>query len=273
MRKVAREYQVSVKTVHKWYHRMKRGVRSYVPKKSQPATKLTREIRSYIERERAKVNLGPRKLALMIEKEFGISVSSTIVYRFLKRKGLIQKLQRKRSPWFTPLKDRIVPTQPGELVELDIKYVWIGGKRKYQRTFVDVYTGIPFAHVSEHKDDDTTISALGEAQEYFPFPIRRIQTDNGGEFRGSFHCFLREQGIHHVFIPKGSPQWNGTVERFHRSIDEEYYRNPNRFKYFPTLSSYLRWYRYERISLSKRLYGLTPQEKWLEYVRSVTSRC
>jgi transposase InsO family protein len=258
MRKVTKEYHVSVKTVHTWYHRSKYG-KKYVPKRIQPATKLTREITAYIEHEKHKANPGPLKLSLMIKRQFGVSVSSTIVYRYLKKKKLIRRPQKKL-PWYTPLKEHIYPKRPGELVQLDIKYVWIDGKRKYQRTFVDVYTGIPFAHIGTSKDDDTTITAFKQATAYYPFRIDGIQTDNGGEFRGTFHHHLLEQGIAHYFIPKKSPQWNGCVERLHRSMDEEYYLNPNK-ESFPTLGSYLKWYRFERISLSKNLYGLTPQEK------------
>jgi len=261
MRRVAREYLVSVKTVHKWYHRMQKPEGRYQTKKPQPALKLTPEIRQFIVQEKAKANPGPQKLAFMIHRTFGVSVSSTIVYRFLKRRGLIRKPQKKL-PWYQPLKNPIIPTQAGALVQIDIKYVWRGGKRKYQRTFLDVYTGIPFAHISESKDDDTTIQAFLQAERYFPFPLTGVQTDNGGEFRGDFHRYLKTHGIHHFFIPKSSPQRNGSVERFHRTIDEEFYRNPNK-EAFPTLASYLHWYRYERISLSHRLYGLTPQEKWL----------
>jgi transposase len=261
MRKVAREYYVSVKTVHTWYHRTKYG-KQYVPKKVQPATKLTGEIKRFIEYEKKKANPGPLKLSLMIKRQYGVTVFSTIVYRYLKKKGLIRRPQ-KRLPWYTPLKTPVVPQRPGELVQCDIKYVWQEGKRKYQRTFVDVYTGIPFAHIGTSKDDDTTILAFKQAVRYFPFRIDGMQTDNGGEFRGTFHQYLVSEGIAHYFIPKKSPQWNGCVERLHRSMDEEYYLNPNKTS-FPTLNSYLKWYRYERISLSKNLYGLTPQEKLLE---------
>lgn len=257
-RKIASEYHVSVKTVHKWYHRTKYK-KSYVSKKIQPATKLTREIKAFIEQEKRKANPGPLKLSLMIKRQYGVKVSSTIVYRYLKKKGLIRRPQKKL-PWYTPLKRPIVPQRPGELVQLDIKYIWSDGKRKYQRTLVDVYTGIPFAHIGTSKDDDTTIEAFKQAVQYFPFRIDGIQTDNGGEFRGTFHQYLVSEGIAHYFIPKKSPQWNGCVERLHRSMDEEYYLNPNKNS-FPTLQSYLKWYRYERVSLSKNLYGLTPQEK------------
>lgn len=119
----------------------------------------------------------------------------------------------------------MVPKTPGELIQLDIKYVYKEGKLKYQRTFLDVYTRIQYVHISESKDSNTTIKALKEASHYFPFNIKAIQTDNGTEFRGKFHTYLEENKIKHYFIPKSSPQWNGCVERAHRSIDEEFYLN------------------------------------------------
>lgn len=267
MRRVAKEYQVSVKTVHKWYHKPRK---QYISPKGQPALKLTSELRQFIEVEKHRANPGPKKLSLMIVRRYGIRISSTVIYRFLKKKGLIKRPQ-KRLPWYTPLKEPIIPTYPGERIELDSKYIWHSGRRRYQRTFVDVYTGIPYAHIGDTKDDDLTIVAFKEAEAYFPFTMHGVQTDNGGEFRGTFHQYLTERGISHYFIPKKSPQWNGAVERFHRTIDEEYYQNHTQS--FSTLEEYLYWFMYERIHLGKYVYGLTPYEKLLEYEASVTSRC
>ncbi len=98
------------------------------------------------------------------------------------------------------------------------------------------------------------------AEKYFGFKISSVQTDNGSEFRGVFHYWLEKKNTPHYFIPKGSPYWNGKVERVHRTIDEEYYHNP--YRIWKTPYEWLYYYNFERIHLS--LNGLTPQEKHLE---------
>jgi len=104
-----------------------------------------------------------------------------------------------------------------------------------------------------------TIEAFKEAEQMFPFKILGVQTDNASENRGVFHQYLGQQGIAHYFIPKSSPNWDGTVERAHGVIDQEFYLNPNRP--WKTLKEYLHWYNHERIHLGKYLNGLTPVEK------------
>jgi transposase InsO family protein len=146
---------------------------------------------------------------------------------------------------------------------MDAKHVWLEGVRKYQRTFVDVYTGRQHAVIADTLESADTVGAFEETERAFPFEILGIQTDNGSENRGAFHQFLGSKGVAHYFIPKKSPQWNGAVERAHRSIDEEYYRNLNRP--WETLDAYLCWFNTERIHLGKYLNGLTPEEKWRQW--------
>ena len=98
--------------------------------------------------------------------------------------------------------------------------------------------------------------------------VGKTVDDNGSENRGQFHQYLGQRGIAHYFIPKSSPTWDGAVERAHGVIDQEFYLNPTRP--WKTLEEYLRFYNYERIHLGKYLNGLTPQEKWLEWLSAVS---
>lgn len=267
-KRICEEYGISRKTLYKWLKK-DREVPVYRSPKTQPALKLTTEIRIFLEKQKKLTKAGPKKLAIMVERKFGVKVSSTIVYRFLKKKGLVRS--QKKLPWYRPLKEKIIPKAPGELVELDIKYVYHRGKLEYQRTFIDVFTRTQFIHFSDSKDGKTTIFAFLHAERYFPFKITAIQTDNGGEFRGKFHKYLELKKIKHYFIPKGSPQWNGHVERAHRSIDEEFYQNP--FSPHKTPLEYVEWYNHHRPHLGKGMNGLTPMKKYLEWKRSVTCGC
>jgi transposase InsO family protein len=264
---VCQLFGIARKTYYKWYrHDHRKTSNSYVRPKRQPNTKLTPGVCRIIDQEKKFTNYGPLKMKLLLRRRLGITVSTTIIYRYYRRKKLIRKPQKKL-PWYRPMKEHLIPHQPGEVLQMDAKYVWQGGKRKYQRTFIDVYTGFQHAVIMDSLEAQDTVSALEEAERVFPFPIFGIQNDNGSENRGEFHQYLGKRGIAHYFIPKSSPNWDGAVERAHGVIDQEFYVNP--LRPWQTLTEYLHWYNYERIHLGKYLNGLIPIEKFQAYQKKV----
>lgn len=268
VKSLCEEYAISRKTYYKWYehdhdHKAKES------KNPHPHTKITREIGDFIEKIKFEINYGPRKMNIMVRRIFKVEISTTTIYKYYKKKGLIRRPQ-KSNPYFTPLKYPIKPKKPGCLVQIDVKFIWSPQGRLYQFTFTDIFTGMQFATERKVKDAENTVSALLEALKYFPFPILGIQTDNGSEFRGAFHQYCGLNGFAHYFIPKRSPYWNGSVERAHGCIDAEYYLNPNRP--WKSLSEYIYFYNYERPHLGKYLNGLTPREKYLQWKKTVTPR-
>lgn len=259
-------YFISRKTYYKW--RAKDcGSKKHIPKKEHPQTKIKGEIKVFVCEEKLRINYGPRKMKLLVKRRFGIDISTTSIYKLYKKKGLIRRPQKKL-PWYTPLKEAVIPKVPGDVVQMDAKYVWEDNIRKYQRTFIDIYTAIQFAVTTNNMTAEDTISAFIEAEKYFPFKILGIQTDNGSENRGDFHQHLGAKGIAHYFIPKSSPTWDGAVERAHGVIDQEYYLNPTRP--WKTLQEYLQFYNYERIHLGKYLNGMIPIEKYRFYLSTVS---
>jgi len=255
-------YAISRKTYYKWREK-DRGSRTYIPKKEHPETKIKGEIKIFICDEKARINYGPLKMKLLIKRRFGIEISTTAIYKFYKKKGLIFRPQKKLA-WYTPIKEAVRPKQPGDVVQMDAKYVWEDNQRQYQRTFIDIYTGMQFATITLGMTAEETINSFLEAEKYFPFKILGVQSDNGSENRGDFHKYLVEKGIAHYFIPKSSPTWDGAVERAHGVIDQEYYLNPRRT--WKTLAEYLQFYNYERIHLGKYLNGMIPVEKLNYYL-------
>lgn len=267
VKEVCSLFGLSRKTYYHWRKRdFGRRVVWYQPRKPHPALKLNAEVRQLIEQEKLRTNYGPLKMKLLLKRRLGVSVSTTIIYRYYKKRKLIRRPQKKL-PWYEPLKDPVIPQKPGDVVQLDTKYVWIKGKRRYQRTFVDVFTSFQHAVIVPSLEAQDTVRAYFAAEVAFPFPILAIQTDNGSENRGDFHHYLGSRGIAHYFIPKSSPQWNGIVERAHGSIDQEYYLNP--LRPWRSLLEYLTWHNLERISVGKNLYGLTPMEKYLQHQEKV----
>lgn len=259
-------YCISRKTYYKW-RRLDFGSRIYMPRKEHPETKIKGEIRTFIATEKLRINYGPKKMKLLVKRRFGIVISTTAIYKFYKKKGLVRRPQKKL-PWYQPLKYPVIPQIPGDVVQVDTKYVWQENKRKYQRTFVDIYTGFHHAVLCDTLESAATARAFEEAEKIFPFKILGVQNDNGSENRGEFHQYLGKRGIAHYFIPKSSPNWDGAVERAHGVIDQEFYLNPT--KPWKTLEEYLHWYNYERIHEGKYLNGLIPIEKVEQYLSTVS---
>lgn len=264
VREVCVIFGISRKTYYKWFALDHGGhPLHHQSPRPQPALKVTAEVSALIEREKQLTNYGPRKMQLLLKRRLGLAVSTTVIYRYYLRRHLIRRPQ-KRLPWYQPLTNPVIPRRPGEVVQIDTKYVWQEGRRQYQRTFVDVFTGLQHAVVVPSLEAQATIKAFQAAEQVLPFPMLGVQTDNGSENRGVFHQYLGERGIAHYFIPKNSPNWNGAVERAHGVIDQEFYHNPRRP--WQTMLEYLHWYNHERIHLGKYLNGLTPMEKYHQYL-------
>ena len=259
-------YAISRKTYYKWKKEDNKS-KKYIAKKEHPDTKIKGEIKVFICEEKLRINYGPLKMKLLVKRRFGIEVSTTAIYKLYKKKGLIRRPQKKLA-WYTPIKYPVIPNGPGEVIQMDAKYVWEENVRKYQRTFIDIYTGLQFATVTDTITAEDTIKAFVEAERYFEFKILGVQSDNGSENRGGFHQHLGQKGIAHYFIPKSSPTWDGAVERAHGVIDQEYYLNPTRP--WKTLKEYLHFYNYERIHLGKYLNGMIPVEKYHYYLSTVS---
>jgi len=260
-------FGISRKTYYKWYRR-DHGLSSnqYKNRAEHPHTKIKGHVRVMLVEAKQTYNYGPEKMRLYLKRETGVDVSAKNIYLFMKKKHLILKPQKKQV-WYTPMKEPYRATNPGENVQLDVKYVPDGeGWWNYQFRFVDTVTNMQFSVTFPLKSAQMSIQALLRAERTLPFPITGVQTDNGGEFRGCFHEYLLKRCITHRYIPKRSAPWNGKVERANRSVDDEFYLNTNRP--WKTIAQYTHWYNNKRPHLGKGMDGLTPYEKFLSLTLS-----
>lgn len=255
-------FGMSEKTYYKWYKRDHGlGSNQYKNRGEHPHTKIRGKARVLLVEAKQKYNYGPAKMRLFLIEHAGVEVSTTAIYKFMKKKQLIRKPQKKQ-PWYAPMKEPFTAQKPGENVQLDVKFVpSVHGEWKYQYRFLDTATDMQYAIDMDWKDAQTTIRAFHGAERSFPFHILGVQTDNGGEFRGVFHAYLVRRNIAHRYIPKRSAPWNGKVERANRSVDDEFYLNGTRP--WKTLRQYTYWYNHERYHLGKDMTGLTPYKKFL----------
>lgn len=172
---------------------------------------------------------------------------------------------------------------PGYLVSQDTYYVGNikGVGRIYQQTIIDTYTRVAFAKLYDRKHAITAADALNDR--VLPFfeeqqiPVLRILTDRGTEYNGKveyghdYELYLTIEGIDHSRTKVRHPQSNGICERFHRTIQEEFYAITFRKKIYSTLSElqndldrWISYYNQDRPHSGRYCYGKTPMQTFTE---------
>lgn len=113
---------------------------------------------------------------------------------------------------------------PGHLVALDTVERFINGVRRYVITFEDIYTRFGFAWATSSHASLAAKEFFNLCQQAFPFSFdfMNVLTDNGSEFKKHFDEELRRlHMIHYHTYPK-TPKMNAHLERFNRTIQEEF---------------------------------------------------
>lgn len=133
---------------------------------------------------------------------------------------------------------------PGQKVQIDVKFVpaycVANGQKYYQYTAVDECTRFCFREMYDEHSTYSSLEFLKKLIEYFPFPIREIQTDNGTEWTNAllvkkathktlFEEYLDECGIKYHRIQVATPRHNGKVERQHRLDEQRFYSKMRMF--------------------------------------------
>lgn len=170
---------------------------------------------------------------------------------------------------------------PGYLGAQDTYYVGNikGVGRIYQQTFIDTYSKVAFAKLYDRKNAITAADMLND--KVVPFfeeqqiPLLRILTDRGTEYCGKaeyheYELYLTIEGIDHSKTKVKSPQSNGICERFHRTIQNEFYAVAFRKKLYESLESlqadldlWIKEYNEQRTHTGKYCYGSTPWDTFI----------
>lgn len=137
-------------------------------------------------------------------------------------------------------------------IEMDSISIFVVDKTYYFVTAIDVVTKFAWVKIVKNHSSKEATLAFKEFVTNYKKKIRVVQTDNGTEFLGEFNQHLEQQNIKHEFIYLRSPKINGVVERFNRTIQEEFIqRNDDLIildqqKFNLKLQNYLIWYNTKR---------------------------
>jgi len=171
---------------------------------------------------------------------------------------------------------------PGYLGAQDTYYVgYIKGVGKiYQQTFIDTYSKVANAKLYDRKLALVAADMLNDRvlpmYEADQIPLLRILTDRGTEYCGArehheFQLYLAIEDIEHSKTKAKSPQTNGICERFHRTMQDEFYAVAFRKKIYSSIEElqkdldiWLEYYNNERTHTGKHCYGKTPMQTWKE---------
>ena len=135
----------------------------------------------------------------------------------------------------------------GELLAQDTFYVGClkGIGRVYMHAVVDTFNSYAFAYLHTSKAPECAVSVLHN--DAIPFykdkgiELQAVLTDNGREFCSTeshpYELYLALNDIEHRRTKVRSPKTNGFIERFNRTILDEFFRIVFREKFFDTVES------------------------------------
>lgn len=283
-------FPYSERTLKRWLKDYReKGEAGLIPKSTRPKTQPNEtsiRTKERIVELRKKTKLCALKLHWKLKKENLIVPVSTIG-KILKDNGLVRKYRVKKIKYKYIKAER----QPGELIEIDVKYVpgRIKNKRYYQYTAIDTASRWRYLKIYEEQSNYHSICFLKEVIKKFPHKIQAIKTDNGFIFTNRYtggnlkrkdlshrtthplDVFCIRNNITHYLIDPGKPAQNGCVERSHREDQEKFYEQ-NKFKNIKDLEKKLiEWNLFYNNLEHCGLNGKTPNEMLELKVTNVVS--
>ena len=273
-RAAAAESSVSVATAHRWWRRWQQATEAERASRSclraGPAVPrscpwaLSVEAEQRILQARARTNLGPARLAGLV------GCRRSTIWKVLRRHGCSQRRRAaarqttRRYEW----------AQPGALLHMDTMQLpkferpghWAtGGQRSeqirnrgagsiYVVSVVDDHSRLAYCELHSAEDRWSTTATLRRAADWMAQqgcgPIEAVMSDNHKAYGSHpFQALLSQLGARHITTPPYTPRWNGKVERFHRTLNDEWARTrvwPTSHQRDRALTSFLRYYNRRR---------------------------
>ena len=264
------------KLIYVWKKKMKgnsNALESLVPGSTRPirtrSMKTDQQIIEFIKDTRQKhPGIGKEKLKPLLDaycKTVGIaSVSESTIGKIIKRhKMFYQKTGRtyhdpgsKYATNSLKRKKRLRVKHPPKHTEFghfqaDSLFQFFDGMKRYIISAIDSKLKFSFSTCYNHLSSRTGKDFFQKLQTVYPLDIKSVQTDNGLEFLGEFDEYLKSQKIPHYFTYPRCPRINGCIERYNRTLREEFLNHHLSLIEDPTqlnlkLADYLIFYNTER---------------------------
>jgi transposase InsO family protein len=275
LRAAARRLGVAPATAHRWWHRWERAdersrqslecLRSRPPTPRGCPWALPEAEQQRILEARRRTNLGPARLAGLLGRR------RSTIWKVLARHGLSRR-RRSARPERAPR--RYEWAEPGALLHIDTKQLarfsrpghFAHGDRSeahrsrgagylYAHCCVDDHSRLAYVELHPDQRGETCALFLRRAAAFMADqgcgPIQAVMSDNALGYTKStaFLATLARLGARQILIPPRTPRWNGKVERFIRTLDEEWAHGRvwgSSHQRARALSSWMRYYNRRR---------------------------
>ncbi len=290
-----REAQISRTVFYRWRKRFERygadGLhpRRHQAKRGRPAALAPETERLIVGTALAWPTWGCGRLAAHLAQQGLATVPSSTLQRCLRRVGLRTRRQRlavlevhsateglltertQRTLQRARRRQHVAAAQPGDLVCVDTFYVGKlkGVGRVWQVTACDAACSYGVAQILPRLTAPACTACLRDVLRPLyrkaGWPLQRILTDGGTEFKGAFAQACRDLGIRHTRTKPRHAWTNGFVERLQGTLLQEHWRIQFRRRYFTSrrqlqesLVAFLHFYNTQRPHSGYRLRGQTP---------------
>jgi len=171
------------------------------------------------------LNYGYRKMSYFLQQS-GYWINHKKVYRLMKEQGLLQAKKVHGRKNYAKYRI-VVPNGPLEVLEMDIKQIWVEEHRRYayDLTILDTFTRAALYFTVGYNMRQTQVKRAWEyviehhlqAADALKRNLHiEVRNDNGPQFSAKMiQKFFKENGLHQVFTHPYTPQENGHVESFH----------------------------------------------------------
>lgn len=225
LRDVADILSVSRQSVSKWLAQYKYAwISGITPKKPwpKPTSVPYNKVSSHLE-----------SLVIEISKRDGFvwpigirDILLTETWDILNQSTIYRILKRTRTRYFNGYhgsrkkRKLYVKDIPWRELQVDASFPWGYQKKVVIFTAIDDASRTVYSSIFENHNETSTLKFLSELISKVPFPIRAIRTDQGWEYSKKVQEFLNQNHIEHNKNPAYTPQHNGKVERYHRTMKE-----------------------------------------------------
>ena len=234
-------------TKHQLYYREKAGKQGRRPSKTTlkmdgskqlevPNDEVLKDINTIV--EDPDTDYGYRKMtyALMI---IGYLINHKKVYRLMKENMQLKEKHTRQPRPFVKYR-RVIPRGPLQVLEMDIKLVWVEEFRRYAfiLTVIDTFTRVLLGRKTAYSIKKSTVKELWEEiieNHLQPYNCLdrgidiEIRNDNDSRFIAeSVRMFFKENKLTQVFTHPYTPQENGHIESFHAILS----RKLNRYRFW-----------------------------------------